>query len=172
MKLDCILTSCNLNTNYLDFVPLFVKAWSKLYPHVNIKIILISNKIPENIKKYEKHIILFNEIPEIYSSFISQYIRLLYPALLPYDNGILITDIDMIPMNNTYFKKYIKMKDNKFITFRNRRLDKNLVICYNCALNKIWKEIFNINNINDIINHLKKDIKNKLCRWTIKKWLV
>ena len=45
----------------------------------------------------------------------------------------------MIPMNNTYFTKNIlKMKDNKFITFRNRRLDKkNLVICYNCALNKI-----------------------------------
>ena len=25
MKLDCILTSCNLNTNYLDFVPYSLK---------------------------------------------------------------------------------------------------------------------------------------------------
>lgn len=161
MKLDCVLSACNLNENYINFIPLFIKAWSKLYPHVNIKIILISNKIPENLLKYEKHIILFEEIEGMYSSFISQYIRLLYPSLLPYDNGILITDIDMIPMNNTYYTETIKkIKDNKFITYRNRRLDKkNLVICYNCALNKTWSEIFKIKNKKDIINHLKETYK-------------
>ena len=38
-------------------------------------------------------------IENISTSFISQYIRILYPAILNYKSGILITDIDMLPMN-------------------------------------------------------------------------
>ena len=44
MKLDCILTATNDNPLYLDFVPLFIKTWKKLYPTVDVIIILISKK--------------------------------------------------------------------------------------------------------------------------------
>lgn len=157
MKIDCVLTSCNLNKNYTDFIPLFVKAWEHLYPNIYVKIVIICNKIPEDLLKFDKYLIQFNEIDGIYSSFISQYIRILYPALLDYQNGILITDIDMIPMNNKYYTDNLKkIKKDHFVTFRNRRLEyKNLVICYNCALSKTWSDIFHIQNKNDVINHLK-----------------
>ena len=71
----------------------------------------------------------------MYSSFISQYIRILYPALLNYDKGVMITDIDMLPMNNTYYTNCVKnFKNSHFITFRNGRIDKKqLIICYNCT---------------------------------------
>tara|TARA_B110000858_G_scaffold197484_1_gene259295 strand:- start:3230 stop:3397 length:168 start_codon:yes stop_codon:yes gene_type:complete len=49
MKLDCILTSVNENKLYLDFIPIFIKTWNKLYPNVDIKIILIAKSIPDNL---------------------------------------------------------------------------------------------------------------------------
>ena len=46
MKLDCVLTSVNENALYLGFVPIFIKTWNKLYPNVDVKIILIAKQIP------------------------------------------------------------------------------------------------------------------------------
>lgn len=158
MKLDCVLTSCNLNKEYTKFISFFVKSWKYLIPNINIKIILIADEIPKDIIKFEKYIILFPPIENIYSSFIAQYIRILYPALLEFENGVLISDIDMIPMNKKYYINSIKkIKNNCFITYRDTRLQINqLNICYNIATPKIWSEVFNIKNINDIKVHLKK----------------
>jgi hypothetical protein len=47
MILDCVLTSVNLNPLYIDFIPIFVKTWNKLYPNVDVKIILVGDEIPE-----------------------------------------------------------------------------------------------------------------------------
>lgn len=162
MKINCILTSCNLNKKYTDFIPLFIKSWNKFYPNIDVKIVLICNKIPDYLNEWRPYIIQFNEIDNMYSSFISQYIRILYPALLNYDKGVMITDIDMLPMNNTYYTNCVKnFKNSHFITFRNGRIDKKqLIICYNCARPKTWSDIFKINNINDVIDHLKNVYKN------------
>ena len=45
MKLDCVLTACNMNPLYSDFIPIFIKTWNKLYPAVDVKIIFISAPI-------------------------------------------------------------------------------------------------------------------------------
>ena len=42
MKLDCVLTAVNENPLYLELVPIFIKSWNKLYPDVDVKIILIA----------------------------------------------------------------------------------------------------------------------------------
>ena len=55
MKLDCVLTAVNENKLYLDFVPIFIKTWNKLYPNVDIKIILIAKNIPDNLISYKKN---------------------------------------------------------------------------------------------------------------------
>ena len=158
MKLDCILTSCNDNTMYCDFIPIFIKTWSKLYPDVDVKIIFISDSIPEKFKEYNNNIILYTPESNISTAFISQYIRLLYPALLNYKNGILITDMDILPMNKTYYKKNIEeYSDDKFIYLRDVCMEgKQIAMCYNVAISKIWKEIFNINSIEDINIRLKE----------------
>ena len=162
MKINCVLSSCNLNQKYTDFIPLFIKSWKKLYPDIDVKIILICNEIPKNLLEWSDYLIQFNEINNMYSSFISQYIRLLYPALLPYNKGVMISDIDMLPMNKTYYTNCVKkFKNNNFITFRNGRIDKKqIIICYNCAKPKTWSNIFGINSKKDIINHLKNVYKN------------
>ena len=36
MKLDCVLTAVNDDPYYMDFIPIFVNTWNKLYPDVDI----------------------------------------------------------------------------------------------------------------------------------------
>jgi hypothetical protein len=158
MKLDCVVTAVNENPLYLEFIPIFIKTWKKLYCDVDIKIILIANKIPDDYNEYKQYIILFEPIPNITTSFISQYIRLLYPCILNYQNGVMITDMDILPMNRHYYTDNIASFDNnKFIYFRgNVCLPNNEVaMCYNVATPSIWKEIFNIQDISDIQLRLK-----------------
>lgn len=163
MKLDCVLTAVNESELYIDFIPLFIKTWEKLYPDVDVKIVLISDKIPKKYIEYKEYIILFHPIKNISTSFISQYIRLLYPALLNYKNGILITDIDIIPMNNKYYtENIIPYNNSNFIYYRENVCFKynQIAMCYNIATSKVWKNIFNIHTLQDVIDRLINVYKN------------
>jgi hypothetical protein len=96
MILDCVITAVNENELYLEFIPIFIKTWNKLYPKIDVKIILIAKKIPIEYSDYINNIILFEPIGNVLTSFISQYIRLLYPCILNYKNGVLITDMEYV----------------------------------------------------------------------------
>lgn len=151
MKLDCIITAVNENLLYLDFIPIFIKTWNKLYPDVDVKIILIAENIPEKFLLYKKNLIIFKPINNISTAFIAQYIRILYPAILNYKNGVMITDIDMMPMNKDYFTQNIEQYDNnKWINLRDKKSDDMIHITYQVALPCIWSEVFDVKNINDI----------------------
>jgi hypothetical protein len=157
MLIDCILTACNDNPLYIEFIPLFVKAWKKLIPEADVKIVLISEDIPREYKKYTDYIILFKPLPGVSTSLTAQYIRSLYPSILPYDNGVIITDMDMIPMSREYYVDNIKNIDNaKFVYYRDVLLftDNQIAMCYNVATPKVWSEIFNIKSLQDIQNRL------------------
>jgi hypothetical protein len=41
MKLDCVLTAVNDNPLYLEFIPIFIKTWNKLYPGLDVKIVIV-----------------------------------------------------------------------------------------------------------------------------------
>lgn len=157
MILDCVLTAVNDNPLYIDFIPIFIRAWKKLYPSVDIKIVLISKSIPEDLEEFKNFLILFEPIDGVFTGFTAQFIRLLYPCILNYENGVMITDMDMLPMNRSYYTENIKPFGNdNFIYLRgNVLLDiKQLAMCYNVATPKVWSEIFNIKNIEDIKNLL------------------
>lgn len=162
MIIDTVITSCNLNKLYYDFIPLFVKSWNKILPYVKVRVILISNEIPKDLLKFKKNIILFPPIEGINTAFISQFIRILYPSLINSKFGIITTDIDMIPLNKSYYEKSISEFENKkFITFKDQFINvKEFQICYNVALSKTWREIFKINNLNDIKNRLIFEFNN------------
>ena len=158
MKLDCVLTAVNEKALYLDFVPIFIQTWNKLYPNVDIKIVLIAESIPEKLSLYNHNIIIFKPIEGVSTSFTSQFIRLLYPCILNYKNGVLITDIDMLPMNSNYYTKNIlEYDDNKFIYYRNNICNniKQIAMCYNVAKPQIWKDIFNVTTVDDIVTYIK-----------------
>tara|TARA_B110000037_G_scaffold221069_2_gene290720 strand:- start:880 stop:1635 length:756 start_codon:yes stop_codon:yes gene_type:complete len=151
MKLDCVLTAVNENPLYLEFVPIFIKSWNKLYPDVDVKIILIANNIPENLLLYKKNIILFKPIENVSTCFTAQFIRLLYPCILNYKNGVLITDMDNLPMNRTFFTKNIEnIPNDKWINLRDWRTRDQICMCWQVATPDTWKQVFHIDNLQDI----------------------
>lgn len=152
MKLECVLTACNNNPLYMNFIPYFIKAWRKLYPKVDIKIILISESIPSKYEKYSDNIILFTPLDDVCDVLTSQAIRMLYPALLDYQDAVLITDIDMIPMHSSYYSDCIKpFNSNQFVIYKDIcRKYKQIMICYNAASPKVWSSIFLIKSLDDI----------------------
>ena len=162
MKLDCVLTACDMNPLYYDFIPMFIKAWNKLYPTVDVKIILINDVFPADKESYKDNIILFKKLKGVSTAFTAQYIRLLYPCLLNYENGIMITDVDSIPMNKVFFTENIKYIDNsKWINLRDWRLHGQIGMMGQIANSGTWKEVFKIRTIDDVNNRLIS-VNNKI----------
>tara|TARA_Y100000741_G_C18237359_1_gene552256 strand:+ start:73 stop:843 length:771 start_codon:yes stop_codon:yes gene_type:complete len=162
MKFTDVLTATDTNPLYYKFVPIFIRAWKKLFPEIKIHIILISDKIIPELEPYSEFIKLFPPLKNIKTSFIAQNIRLFYPCLLKTEGGVLITDMDIIPMNTNYYVEPIKnIEDDKFICYRQLEcVGKNeMVICYNIALPETWRQIFSIKTIADI-NYILEYILN------------
>lgn len=155
MKIDYCLVSCDLNELYLNNWDLIYNTWKKLC-NIDVKLILIANEVPDDLP-HKHNVILFHPIENINTAFQAQCIRLLYPCLFSNKN-IIVSDMDIIPMSRTYFVDAIKdIKDDKFISYRDAYLNQNMIaLCYNCANSKLWKKIFNIDNLTDINKTLKK----------------
>jgi hypothetical protein len=163
MKFTDVLVATDLNPLYYKCIPVFIETWEKLFHEIKIHIILIADEIIDELIPYKKYIKLFNPIQGMYTAFTAQTIRILYPALINTTGGILITDMDMIPMGRKYYTEQIKdIDDSKFICYRPLSCvgENEMVICYNIAHSNVWSEIFNIHTINDIKNVLISIYKN------------
>ena len=169
MLLGCVLSACNLNDLYLDFVPLFIKCWNQLLPNVMVRIILVANEIPDSLKNYTDNIILFEEINGINSAFISQYIRMLYPALINCKGGVIISDIDMLPMNAKYYTENIRdITDDKFVYYRDVLIKKEyqIAMCLQrCNTSGVGMKFLSINNLEDITIQLQNVWNNTSVQW-------
>lgn len=154
MKIDLVLTSGNINHHYLQLFPLILKVW-KIRFNLECYLILISKEIPNYLLKYKKNIILFNPLENINDIFVAQVVRLLYPALFK-DKTVLITDLDIIPVKKNYFIEPIKyLHDSTFVSYTNRYYKQQMyAICYNVAKGDTFAKMFNIKNMDDIIERL------------------
>lgn len=162
MKLDCVLTACDMNPVYFSLIPYFIKSWEITHPNIDIIVLLINDTIPDNLKPYQDKIVLFEPLEGVSTAFTSQCVRLFYASLLQskYQGGVMLSDIDIIPMNSTYYTKNIeKFPDDKFIAYREQATTngaQELVLCYNTATAKTWGEIFNIKTLDDVRQRLCK----------------
>lgn len=143
MKIGTILTATDLNPLYVEFVPLFISAWHTLFPEADIVIVLVASEIPTYLLPYTAHIRLSPPIEGMKTAFQAQCIRLLYPRHIMRNEGVIISDMDMIPMNRSYYEKPIKdFADDMFISYRDVLLPSQLPMCYNIAHPSIWKSVF------------------------------
>ena len=163
LKLECVLGAVNTNPKYLHFIPLFLKSWKKFYPETDVKIILIADKIPEEYQKYSQNIILYQSPnPKISTAFISQFIRLLYPGLLPYKNGVMITDIDNIPLNNKFFKDNLSgLNTSQWVNLRDWTDENQICMMWQIATPKLWREVFQVENIKEI-DRIIEEVNSKI----------
>jgi hypothetical protein len=150
MKIDICLISSDLHESYLGTYEYVRKAWNEIIG-IPTLLILVADKIPDELLKFKDEIILFKPIEGIHSAFVAQCIRILYPCLLNNKN-VIISDADIIPLNKKYFIDSIKDFDEKlFISYTKRyHENKQQAICYNCANSNTWQEIFKINNLDDL----------------------
>jgi len=157
MKITKCVVACDLNEMYYSFYPLVRKYWKNMID-VDTILILIGDYIPDSLQIYKDEIILFTPIPNIHTAFQAQCIRVLYPSLLSENENIIISDMDLIPLNKKYYVDNVKdLKDDNFVIYRNVISDCNQYpICFCLANSKIWKDIFNINNIDDITKTITK----------------
>jgi hypothetical protein len=156
MRLTTVIASTNSNPNYYLFIPKQIKFWS----HFNINFIgiYVGESIPIELEAYSKNIILYNRNLNINSAFVAQNIRIYYPSLLNLsdDELVMITDMDMLPMNDTYYKMGLEnFSQEDFIYYRH--IDQNQIyMCYNAAHPKTWSKIFGINTLKDIETQIDK----------------
>ncbi len=144
MRIGTVVTATDANPLYIEFIPMFVKAWKKVLPEADINIVLVSDSIPDIYLPYKDHIKLVKPIPGIHTAFHAQCIRLLYPREVERNTeAVIITDMDMIPLNNSYYTKPIEYRDDDtFIVYRNVLLPVEIPMCYVAALPFIWKSVF------------------------------
>ena len=140
------------NPQYYKFIPHQVEFWKKF--GIKFLAIFIGESIPDDMLDYSDNIILWNKNLDIKTSFVGQHLRIFYSALLnlPEDEMVMITDIDILPMNIEYFTSGLEdfhLED--FLCYRSISMNQ-IFICYNAAHPKVWSEIFNIKTENDVEN--------------------
>ena len=142
------------NPFYYKFIPSQIKFWS----HFGIKFIalFIGEEVPHDISQYSDNIILWNKNLDLKTAYVGQHLRMYYPSLLnlPDDELVMITDMDMLPVNIDYFTRGLdKFNIQDFIHYRNISYNQ-VFMCYNAAHPTVWSNIFNIKSENDIVESL------------------
>ena len=150
MKLSTVIGSVNLNPEYYMFIPKQILFWKHF--NINFIAIIVGESIPNELKEYSNNIFLWNKNLNLNHAFVAQNLRIYYPSLinLPDDSLVMITDMDMLPMNNSYYTNGLEnFNKDDFIYYRN--IDGNQIyMCYNAAHPNTWAKVFGINNSDDI----------------------
>lgn len=135
----------------MSFVPQFLRAWTTLFPEVDIIVVVIADEMPTEFLPYQKYLRLFPVPPEISSVLASQCIRLLWPRFLSTTNAVLITDIDMMPLQRDYYTKHIETENEQTVVVYRHGLPHELYMCYVAATPTVWKEMFGDESHIDIL---------------------
>ncbi|MBA3954444.1 hypothetical protein H0X48_03950 [Candidatus Dependentiae bacterium] len=151
LKLDRVILATNNNPLYIEFWPYVAKAWTQL---IGIKptLALIAD---EDVKIDESlgDVIRFKPLPGVPDGLYAQVIRLLLPAYFPND-GCIISDIDQLPLQRSYFVNTIaSVPDNQFIVYNNWCYGKTTPrypMCYVAAKGQVFKKLFDIQTVEDI----------------------
>jgi hypothetical protein len=156
MKLTTVISSVNDNPEYYMFIPKQIRFWNKF----GIKFIAIFvGKLPAILEGYKDNIIVWDSLLFLNTAYLGQNIRMYYTALLdlPPGEGVMITDMDMLPMRSTYYVSDIEQyTDDDFIYYRHIE-GNEIFMCYNIAHPSLWSKLFNIKTIDDIKDRLFKE---------------
>jgi len=170
MKIDRIITSCNENKTYSDFIELHARAWKKLC-NITVDIAIITtgdshnSKLVAEAKKY-CNVHIFNEHYGVLSSVQAKVSRLILASNHKFNNDICaITDIDMIPLQSTVVKPFEKAADDQLVmwgydhpAYADHGPDKGKwPMDRTVAKGSTFREIINPNNLSEfeILEHWK-----------------
>jgi hypothetical protein len=150
MKLSCVLVACNENTHYLNFWPAVRKAWWDIVK-VPCLMVYVGHELPPHLEG-QPAVIHFKPIEGWPTATQAQVIRLLYPALLKSNGAVLLSDMDMIPLQSEWFHKgFEPFAENQFVSLRGiDEAEKQVYMCYVGARPETWSQMFGIQTVEDI----------------------
>jgi hypothetical protein len=152
MKVGTILVATDTNPLYCDFIPSFVDAWTKLIPEADICIVMIAHSIPSRFRAYARFIHCLPPIPGVHTAFHAQCIRLLYPRHIARNEGVLITDMDMLPLNRSYYVDSIaSIPEDTFVAYRDVCLPREIAMCYAIAHPHVWRGVMGGGTLESIL---------------------
>lgn len=147
MQLTHVLVASDLNPNYLESWPLIRRAWP-LIAGLEPVLVLVARREeapPELLT--DPQVRLFEPIEGVHTAFQAQCIRLLYPSLVETAGAVLISDMELVPMNPAYFHRSLTGIDKRcFVAYRGDLiLDKGEIpMPFNAALPGTWAELFGV----------------------------
>jgi hypothetical protein len=154
MKLAAALVACNENPKYLEFWPLVKYAWWHV---VGIPAIMVyvGETIPEDLKT-DPCVIHFPPVEGWPTATQAQVIRLLYPGLLGADGVIVVSDMDIIPMQREFFVDgFAKFREDQFVSLRGiDEVNKQVYMCYVGATPEVWRKMFQVGSVEDVRRYM------------------
>lgn len=150
MKLSCALVACNENPHYLQFWPYVKRAWMEVVG-IPCVMVYVGEVLPEELRE-DPAVIHFPPIGEWPTATQAQVIRLLYPALLKCDGAVVLSDMDMIPLQRTFFTEgFAQFKEDQFVSLRGMdEQEKQIYMCYVGATPQTWSDVFRIKTLENI----------------------
>ena len=160
MILSTVIASVNNNEKYYMFIPKQIKFWKRF--GINFVAVYVGEKIPDVLLPYSENIILYDKNLDLNTAYLGQNMRIYFSCLLdlPDNEMIMITDMDMLPLNDVYFKTGLEeyTKDD-FIYYRYIDGDQ-IYTMYNAAHPSCWSKAFGIKTMEDIDIELRKNYNN------------
>ena len=145
MKIDYVIISSDDNPLYKDFYPIVAKKWNDL--GFKVYYINITN-IDEIINNEFGVIHRVKKLPFVSSAFQSQVIRLFSCNFI--NGNLLMSDIDMLPLNADYFNQYLsELTKNNIIIYSGQPYNNvpYYSMCYVLANSELLKKILSIEGI-------------------------
>ena len=139
------------------FIPKQILFWKRF--NINFLAIFVGDSIPDELEEYKSYIILWKLNLDLNTAYVAQNLRMYFSALiqLPDDEMVMLTDMDMLPTNPTYYTSNLEQyRHDDFIYYRH--VDGNQIyMCYNAAHPNTWSKLFGISNFDDIYNKIKEN---------------
>jgi hypothetical protein len=145
MNIDYVIVSSDNNPTYLDFWDITKKMWCDL---VGIKPVLLKISDKDNYTDNGDNIVIeVKAIENINTGLQSQIIRLFCSKYFENKN-ILISDIDMIPLNKSYFINSVsKYDDDSTIIYSSDAYGGHRYpMCYVLSNSETFNKIFELDN--------------------------
>jgi hypothetical protein len=148
MRLSCALLASYDTPKTSEMWPIVKKAWWEIVG-IPCIIVYIADTVPEGLRN-DPAVIHFKPIKGMPHSLQAQEVCQMYPALLKGDGGILITDIDSIPVSSS----------EQVINVINYTTQAPIV----CAVSppSAWARMYGIQTIEDIYSKLTKIINTTI----------
>lgn len=96
--------------------------------------------------------------PDICTVFQAQTVRLCYAALIDTPGAVIVSDMDLIPLESRYYTKpWFDLDSKQFLVYRDLLTKLNQYpICFNAAHPTVWGSVLKISNEDDVANRLKE----------------